>query len=587
MYLRTVKVRSSSGAVHEYVRIVEAHRQDGKARQRVVADLGRKDLLAALLPKLQRLLAGEEAIAGQEPGQDVRVLEAATWGPMLVVQRLAKDLGLLAIFQKTLRDVGETVQGQISPAEFAMVLIANRLIRPGSEHALAGWLESDWVCDSAGRRLIPCWKPSGRVKVDHAQLGRWYRVVSRLGRIKDAVEMALYGRLRDLFSLKVDLVLYDITSTYFEGAGPEGLSRCGYSRDQRKHNPQVVVGVVMAGGWPIAHHVFAGNTVDVSTVRGVVKDLQQRFGLGRVIFVGDRGMVSKANLEHLVKEGHGYLVGLRRRDNPRVDGWLLKVQEDKWVQCPGGINSRECKEPLVTRVQEIDSDEAGLRVFVIDSQERREYEQAQRAKCMERASKKLESLQKRVEAGQVKDAEQIGAAVSRSLAPYHGHRYYGWRLAEGRLEFFEDEAKLAVEKRLEGRYVLATSEASFGLLDAVAGYKQLAEVERGFRSLKDVIAMRPIWHHSEAAVKGHIFVAALGLLVERLLERRLKEAGVDLSARAALQAVQTLRHVRFQVGEQVRTGTTVGSAQARQVVRALGIENLRPPTPPKGQETVV
>ena len=187
----------------------------------------------------------------------------------------------------------------------------------------------------------------------------------------------------------------------------------------------------------------------------------------------------------------------------------------------------------------------------------------------------------------MKDAEQIGAAVSRSLAPYHGHRYYGWRLAEGRLEFFEDEAKLAVEKRLEGRYVLATSEASFGLLDAVAGYKQLAEVERGFRSLKDVIAMRPIWHHSEAAVKGHIFVAALGLLVERLLERRLKEAGVDLSARAALQAVQTLRHVRFQVGEQVRTGTTVGSAQARQVVRALGIENLRPPTPPKGQETVV
>ena len=185
------------------------------------------------------------------------------------------------------------------------------------------------------------------------------------------------------------------------------------------------------------------------------------------------------------------------------------------------------------------------------------------------------------------DAEQIGAAVSRCLAPYHGHRYFGWRLAEGRLEFFEDPAKLGVEKRLEGRYVLATSEANFGMLDAVAGYKQLAEVERGFRSLKDVIAMRPIWHHSEDAVKGHIFVAALALLVERLLERRLKEAGVDLSARVALQTLQTLRYVRFQVGQQVRTGTTMGSAQARQVVRALKIDDLRPPTPPKGEETVV
>jgi len=158
MYLRTVKVRSSSGVVHEYVRIVEAHRQDGKARQRVVADLGRKDLLAALLPKLQRLLAGDAAIAGQEDVADVRVLEAATWGPMLVVQALVKELGLLGIFQKTLRGKAEKVKGQIpiSPAEFALVLIANRLIHPGSEHALAGWLESDWVCDSQGRRLASC-----------------------------------------------------------------------------------------------------------------------------------------------------------------------------------------------------------------------------------------------------------------------------------------------------------------------------------------------------------------------------------------------------------------------------------------------
>jgi len=589
MYLRTVKVRSSNGTLHEYVRIVEAHRQDGKVRQRVVADLGRKDLLAALLPKLQRLLAGEDAIADQEPGGEVKVLEAATWGPMLVVQTLARELGLTAILHKMLGTgrIEEAETAAISAAELAVVLIANRLIRPGSEHALAGWLESDWVCDSEGRRLMPCWKRSGRVKVDHRQLDRWYRVVGRLSRIKDAVELELYMRLRDLFSLKVDLVLYDITSTYFEGSGPDGLALNGYSRDGKEQNVQVVMGVVMAGGWPIAHHVFAGNTVDVSTVKQVVKDLRERFGLGRVIFVGDRGMVSKANLEYLVAEGHGYLVGLRRRGNPQVDGWLLKVQEDKWVDCPGGINIRERQEPLLTRVQEIDSGQVGLRVFVIDSEERRAYEQAQRTKCMERTRKKLESLKKRVDAGQLEDAEQIGAAAARSLAAHHGQRYYGWRLVEGRFEFFEDEAKLAVEKRLEGKYVLATSEKNFGLLDAVASYKQLSEVERGFRSLKDVIALRPIWNQSERGVKGHIFVAALALLVERLLERRLKESGVSLSAHEALLAVQTLRYVRFEVGGQLRSGVTVGSAQARQVLRALGIQELRPPTPPKGQEMVM
>jgi len=121
----------------------------------------------------------------------------------------------------------------------------------------------------------------------------------------------------------------------------------------------------------------------------------------------------------------------------------------------------------------------------------------------------------------------------------------------------------------------------------VADYKQLSEVERGFRSIKDVIAMRPIWHHSEDGVKGHIFVAAMALLLERLLERRLKQAMVNLSAREAFLAVQTIRHVRFGLGGQVRSGVTVGSAQAQSVLRALGIGDLRPPTPPQGQEEAV
>src|SRR5208283_5164641 len=190
---------------------------------------------------------------------------------------------------------------------------------------------------------------------------------------------------RDLFSLKVDLVFYDITSTYFEGAGPAGLAFKGHSRDEKPHNVQVVVGVVMvAGYWPIAHHVFVGNTIDVTTVKTVVEDLRKRFELGRVVFVGDRGMVSRGNFAALAEQGDGYLVGLKRRSNPEVDGWLQQIQEPAWVDCPGGINSRERAQPLRTRVQEIASGKEGMRVFVIDSEERQAYEQGQREKCMER-----------------------------------------------------------------------------------------------------------------------------------------------------------------------------------------------------------
>jgi transposase len=593
MYLRSVHVPSSSGKIHQYLRIVEAYRQDGKVKQRVIADLGRKDTLAALLPQLQRVLLGPEAAAAQGAAEAPRVLEAATWGPMLVVRELAGRLGLTDLLRGLLPNQSRNEEQEkdaprvAPPAERALVLIANRLIRPGSEHALAGWLESDWVCDTAGRRFVPQWRRRGRVQVAHRQLDRWYRTLDRLVAVKSELEVALYGRLRDLFSLKVDLVLYDITSTYFEGAGPAELAFHGHSRDGQPQNVQVVVGVVMAGSWPIAHHVFAGNTVDVSTVQEVLADLDRRFAVGRVIFVGDRGMVSRKNLAGIIGQGHGYLVGVKRRSNPQVDGWLLQLRPEAWTDCPGGINTQERSEPFKTRVQEIASGEAGLRVFVIDSEERRAYEQGQRLKCMERTLKKLRNLQKRVAAGKLREAGAIGASAQRALAAHHGHRYYGWRLAEGKFEFFEEEARLAAEKRIEGTYVIATSEPTLTPLEAVAAYKQLQEVERGFRSLKDVLALRPIWHHSPVRVKGHILVAALALLLERVLEKRLRDAGVNLSAREAMLAMQTVRHVRFHVNGKTSGGVAGGSSQARQVLRALGLDQLSPPTPPKGDETVV
>ena len=129
-------------------------------------------------------------------------------------------------------------------------------------------------------------------------------------------------RLRNLFALKVDLVFYDLTSTYFEGNGPGELAKHGYSRDSKARNRQVLVGVVMIDGWPIAHHVFEGNQRDSSTVESVLKDIEERFGLGRVVFVGDRGMVTSKNIELLRGRGQGYVVGLNRRRRPEVFGYL-------------------------------------------------------------------------------------------------------------------------------------------------------------------------------------------------------------------------------------------------------------------------
>ena len=583
MYPRTVKVRSSSGSVNEYIRVVEAYREGGKVKQRVVVDLGRKDLLVELLPKLKRLLTGEAGSDSGDPAEP-HVIDASTWGPVLVVRALFDQLGLWSILDQHLgRAKG------VPFADRAFVLIANRLIAPASEHGLAGWLETDFVCDRQGRRFLPHWHQNRRVRVHPRQLDAWYRTLDQLLAAKDRIEVALYHRLRDLFSFQPDLVLYDITSTYFEGGGPHNFARHGYSRDGKSQNVQVIVGVVMVAGWPIAHHVWAGNRIDHSTVQEVIKDLRQRFSFARLAFVGDRGMVTDENIESITRDQQGFLVGVKRRRNAQIDGWLDAVDETKWVSCPGGINARERKtDPPRTRAQEVASGDPDLRIIVIDSDERRGYEQAKRQQGMERARQRLEKIKERVAAGDLKRPEKIGAAVERVMQKYRGYRYFDWKLKAGVFEFAESEARLGREKKIEGKYVIMTSEKGLSVLDAVALYKELTEVESGFRQLKDVMAMRPIYHQIETRVKAHIFVAALALLVQRLLGRRLEEAGLDLSPVRAMQALSTVRLVTFRLESQgQRRGVAGGCPDARLVLKALKLADPRPPAPSEGEDTIM
>ena len=153
-----------------------------------------------------------------------------------------------------------------------------------------------------------------------------------------------------------------------------------------------------------------------------------------------------------------------------------------------------------------------MRVIIVDSDERRDYEQAMREKAMERTRQALEKLEQRVAAGKLKQPEKIGAAAERLLQRNHGYRYYSWDIHQGSFRYFENAKGLESEKGIEGKYVIATGESGLSVLEVVAIYKDLSDVERGFRQLKDVLAMRPIYHQIEQRVKAHIFVAALALL---------------------------------------------------------------------------
>lgn len=592
MFLRIVKAAGGKEVQHEYVRLVEAYREHGKNKQRVVCNLGRKDLLAAHLDSLVRLLRGEPRAEMSARVGAVQATGAWDWGPMLVARTLWRELGLEAILDRL---GGRGQPDGPALADRALVLVANRLCAPTSEHGLARWLETDFVCDRRGRRWLPQWRDEGerrrsrlpRVRVALRQLKQWYRTLDQLWARKATLERELYLRLRDLFSLKVDLVLYDLTSTYFEGQGPPGLGAHGHSRDGKPRNRQVLVGVVMVEDWPIAHHVFRGNARDAMTVPQVLDDLEQRFGLRRVVFVGDRGMVTADNLTRLRAREHGYLVGLNRRRSEAVARYIARAT-GAWTECPLGRAAQEKAVAPKTYVQEVASDEPGVRVFVVKSEERLAYERTERLKAMDRVRTELEALERRVREGKLKAPDKIGAAAARILGRHHGYRYYDWEYRDGRFRFFEHPVQLKREEALEGTYVIQTTEPHLAPVEAVVLYKGLSEVERAFANLKDVIELRPIYHQTDRRVAAHIFVAALAFLLHRALEKKLKAAGLDLSATEALQTLRTVRVVDFLLGTgQPKRSVTRGTARAARILTALGLTELDPPASPKAADTVM
>ena len=364
-------------------------------------------------------------------GKELKGSQAFTWGGVFVGRKLWDEPNLGQIIADC---VGKGSKGR-EVAEAAFVLIASRLCKPSSEHGMARWLEEAYVCDRRGRRWIPLWRPFEKVtaedplRVEPKQLQFWYRTLDSLITSKKAIEERLYFEIRDLFSMEIDLVFYDITSLYFEGEGPPSLARGGYSRDGKPRNKQIIFGVVMANGFPIATHIFPGNTACKSTVRKVVKDLERRFGIRQIIFVGDRGMVSEENLSFIENSGHRYLVGLKRRRDR--EAWsVLENLGERWQRF-------DCE----TEVQEVLFPDGKERYFVVKSKERSEYERKMRLANSKACREGLERIRKAVQKGNLTDPSKIGKKVGEVLSKTAGYRYFSWEVTKGgefrRLEDFQ------------------------------------------------------------------------------------------------------------------------------------------------------
>jgi hypothetical protein len=554
VFISTVKVGG-----HQYARVVESHRVDGKVAHRVIANLGNVEALKKSLPSILR---GLHRILGEDlPEEDValRSVSHRERGVSLLVETLWEELGL----GRELRRLFRAAAG-LSPAELLVrTMVTNRLSDPSSKLGIVTWLgdasmgaeEDEWLEKRAGEKV--------------GLANRFYEAMDGLLRHRAAIEKHLFSRLTDLFHLKVDVVFYDLTSSYFEGFSA-GYGRLGYSRDERPGNEQVMIGLMLVDGLPIGHHVFRGNRSDKSCLKAALADIERRFAIGRIILVGDRGLLSEENLALLREAGHEYILACRSRRDADVRR-ALRARPP----IPPTSEQGDDPAPIVWSVPASDGDRlvGSTNLSVVP------YDRERREEILDVFREELGDLQDRFARSDMSRDRRI-ALVAELLSSRRrlGKRYFTAEVdAAGRLQYRARKWILQHEALIDGTTVLKTNNTSLTDAEIAQRYKELARIERAFRDLKSLIDLRPIYHWKAGRIAAHVFVCVLALLLERLLARKLAAAKVeDMTAEAALKEMRTLRVLRDQVNGIEVTRLSAPTARHRTVLAALGVA---PPNP--------
>ena len=545
--------------MYEYLSLVESVRDGSRVGHRTLLRLGEVTALRES-GQLERIVAALESHLRKER-VDVGALAAEAApaaGAVAAAAAVWERLGLGGWFA----EVGER-RGAAALQHAVFAMVANRLVAPCSKRRLPEWA----CCDV----VMPEWwsAPSP---------GQYYRALDAVADVKDDTEVHLYSRLCDLSNLDLRLVCYDLTSTYFEGsarASDRFPSRAfGYSRDRRSDRPQIVIGLLCTSdGIPVAHHVFAGNTNDASTLAGVLKDLADRFAVGRICVVADRGLMSAANVEAVAAAaGFDHVLATRlRRDRTTEEALEALDEHTAWVEVP----QHRCRATDAALAD-------GTRAIVVDSDARARRDTQRTNEIVADAEAGLLALERRVRSGRLKDPAKIGAAAQRILAPSGVGRLFDLDIGPGRFIYHYNEDALAHEQRLAGRYVLTTSltPAQAGTAQVVAYYRQLAAVEARFRVLKDFLHLRPIRHWTEQRVRGHVAVCVYAAVIETLISQALAQADIadpdnddqHLSANRALRELNRIRrHQLTANGHQIKLTTRRTPLQTR-ILAATGTD---------------
>ena len=587
MYIRQ-QFKTVAGKRQAYWALVESVRTERGPRQKVVSWLGALDEAgrigvlqaaqnqqATVKPQLefkqQSLFEYEDEAV--EPhwvrvnAKAVRVENNRQFGGPWLALQLIQHLKLDEFLNKHLPKGKEHIQWSLS----SMILVIARLLDPSSEL----YVSEQWYPKTALPDLLG-------VPADRIDDNRLYRTLDELLPHKEALEIHLKNRMGELFDIEYDLLLYDVTSTFFEGQCMDNpLAKRGYSRDQRSDCKQVCIALVVTRcGMPLGYEVFAGNTADVTTVKGIVEMMEKRYGKSDRIWVMDRGMTSEDNLEFLRQESRRYIIGTNKALLKKFEQDLLK---EDWNTIRDGIEVKLCKMP---KEEDSDSADEVTETFILcRSRDRKEKDKAIVQRAADKIAERLTSMKARCEK---QNRDQL--IVSREIGRLLGQNTRASHLFDVKVLTKDKKFALIEWKRIkpatdwhelsDGCYLLRTNVTDWSDEDLWKAYIQLTEAENAFRIQKSDLSIRPVWHHKEDRVRAHIFVCFLSYVLWKTLGQFCKKAGLGDEPRRVISELSEIRLVDVVLptdsGHEIRTSCVTRPTEHQKIL--LDMMGVRLPT---------
>lgn len=538
MYLKTTKKRYK-GKTIEHAKIVESYRDGKTSRQKVILNLGAvnseedRKKFRKILEAMRK--EGESFVKKSE----IVIKSSKEYGVTHTVNMLLEKYRIKEILQ---RELLKNKVRKFNVYGVIKALIINRLVRPSSDLSA-----HDWICNDYVEKL----------DVKEHQV---YRALDYLIQRKNEIEKGIFENLKETLKLNIDFVHYDLTSTYFEGCCCV-IATYGHSRDHRKDRKQIVVGLVMCDGIPIYHEVHKGNTVDKTTLKGMIKNLKRKFGIKKVIVVADRGIITEDNLDLLENEEYQYILGTQRRNNNLSEDLLVKRISSKKTQFAKEVRKEEFEKNGKKHVRRY--------VLCLDSKTRKERLVTLKV-IKKKVEKKLEDLQKRYKKS--KESKKGKKITKESLIQQtykilgRNKRLFKIEFDNG-LKFSLNKRKYKYEKKIAGKFLLVTNtDRNAG--EIMKSYKELQMVERAIDEIKNFLEVRPIGHRKKRRVKAHTLVCVLSFLIESIIERFSSE-----TARKTLQKLKRIHVIEIELGKEKIIKFTEISSEMKKIFKNLKIQD--------------